>query len=55
MKRHTIRCNWCEWTGCEQDLVGFDDGDEYEYGYGCPVCETDEYLTDIIDVEKYNE
>ena len=41
-----VRCNTCMWQGEEEDLVLFEDEDGL--GKGCPKCETDEYLMDVI-------
>ena len=56
----TIVCEYCGWEGTEDRLVRYSLSEWHSYqtkynGAGCPVCESDEYLTDIIDVEKYNE
>ena len=46
MYSDTVRCNWCEWQGDEEDLVVGEDGDGYYNG--CPKCTgADHYLMDI--------
>ena len=41
-----VRCNWCEWTGNENELIVIrnDNFDDHEC---CPVCERSDCLMDI--------
>lgn len=45
-KTDDVLCNWCEWTGTDQDLPLMQDesGDPFK---GCPHCKTDAFLMDI--------
>ena len=40
-----VKCNKCGWEGFEENLIPFEDADGG--GYGCPKCNTDEYLQNI--------
>jgi len=40
-----VRCNWCDWTGQEPDLV-LEDEEEF-----CPQCKNSGFIMDID--EKY--
>jgi len=42
-----IKCCNCGWQGTENDLAQFNDVGGG--GYGCPNCNTDEYLLDLIE------
>lgn len=41
-----VRCNNCDWKGAEADLIPFEDEDGP--GKGCPQCETDAYLANLL-------
>ena len=53
MEKNTVRCNWCDWEGTEDDLVTCVDLSDKEIGHdinyfkGCPNCRADDYLIDI--------
>ena len=48
---NTVRCNKCMWKGEEEDLVMFEDEDGA--GKGCPKCETDAYLMDLDELNRW--
>ena len=43
----TVRCNWCEWCGVEEDLLVCIDKEDGDTCKGCPTCHTDHYLMDM--------
>jgi len=50
--KHTVKCNCCEWTGTEEDLIPMEDKNAEKDGLepymdACPNCKTDHYLMDI--------
>jgi len=51
--KHTVRCNWCDWEGTEEDLKVFVEllhnkvSHDIQYVKKCPECEDDSFLMDI--------
>lgn len=51
--KNTIKCNWCDWEGTEEELkvlVDLSDNEishDIQYFKGCPQCEDDSFLMDI--------
>lgn len=41
-----VKCNNCEWSGIDKDLIPFTDEDGP--GKGCPHCKTDAYIADLL-------
>jgi len=49
-EENSIKCNWCDWTGQEEDLE-FGVAEDYpEDGeiHKCPVCENQGFLMDVM-------
>ncbi len=49
----TVKCNYCDWYGTDNDLIEIDEiehNDEY-ITQSCPICEVDDYLMDLSDSE----
>ena len=46
----TVKCTNCMWHGRDDDLehIDFKNGDSCQ---GCPNCKTDEYLSDITEID----
>ena len=53
LEKNDVRCNWCGWEGCEDELdliVDLSDDNithDVQYFKGCPKCKIDSYLMDI--------
>ena len=52
-----ISCLECAWDGTYEDLIFIDadGGGGYDFVLACPICESDEWLDDMMEAEGYDE
>ena len=54
-----ISCLECAWNGTYEDLIFIDadgsGGGGYDFVLACPLCESDEWLDDMMEAESYDE
>jgi len=46
--KHDVQCNYCGWSGFEEELAICNEQDKTLYFFkACPECMTDDYLMDL--------